>query len=448
MTESAHPPSRQADAGARPGVPANATNNATTGGPPAGRGAGALLRGTAAVAIGLAIAQGLGYALNLVGARVLGPDTFGAFGALMSLLLIGNVVALGIQAVAARRLVLLPDDERHGASATVLRQSAAAALAVGLVTALTAPLVSSLLHLPGIWATALVALTLVPLTFAGAEFGVAQGYEANLRLGVVYAVIALGKAGGGIVAALAGGTLASTLTGMAIGSWIAAAVALLALRGLHAQPARALPGAVAELAHATHALLALFVLTNIDVALARHFLPAGEAGEYAVGAIVSKVTFWLPMFIIVVAFPRMADARRGTTTVRAAGLVALIGVAVTAGVALLPGLVVAIVGGKDYAGLDASVWLFAAAGAGFALAQFLLYSRLAVADRRVVAALWVAAAALIGGVLIFHESLTEIITVVTVVSLALSAVGLLAMRLDGTPDADELALVEAETGAI
>lgn len=420
------------------------------------RGVSALLRGTAAVAIGLGVAQVLGYGLNLVGARVLGPDTFGAFGALMSLLLIGNVVALGIQAVAARRLVLLDPQHRSGAAATVLRQAAIAALAVGLVTAATAPLVSWLLHLSGPLAVALVALTLIPLTFAGAEFGVSQGYEEHVRLGLVYAVIALGKAGGGIVAALATGTLLGTLAGMVVGSWLAAAAAMLILRGLHHPPRSPVPGMIPETAHATHALLALFVLTNIDVALARHFLPAAQAGEYAVGSIVSKVTFWLPMFIIVVAFPRMADARRGSTTIRAAGLVAAIGVVVTAAVAILPSLVVAVVGGSEYAGLDSSVWLFAAAGAGFALAQFLLYSRLAMADKRVVLVLWIAAAALVIGVLLLHGSVTQIVTVVTVVSLALSLVGLASLRFEGTSDVDgepvdelaELAVVEGETGAI
>ena len=77
---------------------------------PAGRSGGI------AVAVGMAVANLLGYALNLVASRLLGPTGFGALGALLGVVLIGNVAALGLQTVTAR--VLAGTRGSFGAEAT------------------------------------------------------------------------------------------------------------------------------------------------------------------------------------------------------------------------------------------------------------------------------------------------------------------------------------------
>ena len=53
-----------------------------------------LLGSSALLALGLGVSQVLAYALNVVGARVLGPAQYGALSALLSLVVIGNVVSL------------------------------------------------------------------------------------------------------------------------------------------------------------------------------------------------------------------------------------------------------------------------------------------------------------------------------------------------------------------
>ena len=58
------------------------------------------------VVVGLAAGNGLGYLLNLVASRRLGPDGYGALAALLGVILVGNVLALALQAVVARRTVV------------------------------------------------------------------------------------------------------------------------------------------------------------------------------------------------------------------------------------------------------------------------------------------------------------------------------------------------------
>ncbi len=347
---------------------------------------------TVLVAGALGIAQIAAYAVSVVAARALGPDGFGILAALLGILLIGSVLAMGIQAVAARRLVQVDAVSRDGAARSMLRDGLIGGGAVALATLAISPLLVWLLRLDGWGALVLAAATLVPITWAGAQYGVAQGRESYGRLATVYAVVGLGRGIGGVTGALVTGTPLGTMAGLALGTAVGAIIGRIVVAPLAAAPRERLDGFFGESAHATHALLALFVLTNIDVLLARALLNPDEAGIYGVGAVIAKVAFWLPQFVGVVAFPRFADARRGRATVISLLAVAAIGALVVAGTALLPGLVVAFVGGAAYVSLVPLAWLFAAIGASFALAQALLLTRLAIDDRRAVIAVWAAAA--------------------------------------------------------
>jgi O-antigen/teichoic acid export membrane protein len=386
---------------------------------------GSLASHTLLVAAALGIAQVAAYAVSVVAARALGPDGFGILAALLGILLIGSVLAMGIQAVAARRLVQVEPGQRAGAARSMLRDGLIGGGAVALATLAISPLLVWLLRLDG-WASLLLAAAaFVPLTWAGAQYGVAQGRESYRRLAAVYALVGLGRGVGGVVGALATGSVLGTMAGLALGTAVGAIIGRIVVAPLASAPRERLEGFFAESAHATHALLALFVLTNVDVLLARALLDAEQAGIYGVGAVIAKVAFWLPQFVGVVAFPRFADARRGRATVVSLLAVTGIGLLVVAGTALLPGLVVGFVGGAAYSSLVPIAWLFAALGATFALAQALLLTRLAIDDRRAVIAVWGAAALLVASAtLILPRTVEGLATSALTAGAALAIVGL------------------------
>lgn len=386
---------------------------------------GSMASHAALVAVALGIAQIASYAVSVVAARALGPDGFGILAALLGILLIGSVLAMGIQAVAARRLVRLDEARRAGAARAMLRDGLIGGLAVAAATVVVSPLLVWLLRLDGWVSILLAAAAFVPLTWAGAEYGVAQGRESYKRLAAVYAVVGLGRGVGGVVGAVATGTVLGTMAGLALGTALGALIGRVVVAPLAAAPRERIDHFARESAHATHALLALFVLTNVDVLLARALLDADEAGIYGVGAVIAKVAFWLPQFVGVVAFPRFADARRGRATAISLGAVALLGALVVAGTAAMPGLVVTFVGGSAYVALVPLAWLFAAIGATFALGQALLLTRLAIDDRRAVIAVWAAAALLIGiATLVLPRTVGGLATSALCAGIALAVVGI------------------------
>ena len=195
-----------------------------------------------------------------------------------------------------------------------------------------------------------------------------------------------------------------------------------------------------EVGGATTGLLGLFLLANVDVLLARHYLDRAAAGRYALGAVVAKIAFWAPQFVVTVIFPRLVgatDPRRllGGSALLIAGFGGLLagGLAVADRV----GLIVPVLGG-GYEGLGPLLPVFAALGTGLALVQLLLFEGIATRDRRmgraVVVAL-VAEVALIAGPL--HGSVGQVAGAALAVVAALAVAGwlLLCRRLAHSPPA-------------
>jgi hypothetical protein len=129
-------------------------------------------------------------------------------------------------------------------------------------------------------------------------------------------------------------------------------------------------------------------------------------------------------------YPMLVDEARRAWAIRISlALVGASGAVITTGAGLFPHLVVSAIGGDEYRDLDDRVVLFALAGSLFAVAQLLIYARLAKGDPRA----GVAVAAVLTGLVVTvqvatHDSVTQIVLTVCAAAAALSLVGLVAER--------------------
>jgi len=357
-----------------------------------------VLHGSGFLAVCIVVMNVATYGFQIVAARLLGPEQYGGVASMMALLLVVGVLQLGLQAAAARQVSAEPERSRaiERLMLTVTYRSSAA---VGVLMLLLSPVVWRLLRLDSLIPALLVAVCAVPLTIVGGQAGILQGERRWLELAVVYLALGLPRVAVGTLCMVLRPTEAAAMAGVAAAQFAPALVGWWVLRRRRTarQPVTGLRAAVTETLHSSFALLGFFVLSNVDIVIARNVLSDRASGLYAGGLILTKAVLFLPQFVVVVAFPSLSTAgerRRSLLLSLAAvggcGLVSMLGAWLLSPVAMI------FIGGSDYTAVQHRLWLFAVLGTVLAVLQLLVYSVLARQHRSSAYLIWGAVALLIG----------------------------------------------------
>ena len=382
------------------------------------------LQGSGGLAVAIVVMNVATYGFQLVAARRLGPEAYGGVASLMALLMVIGVAQLGLQATAARRIAAEP--EHVGTIEHVMRTvTLRASLLMGGVMLLLAPLVWRLLKLDSLVPALLVAVCAVTLTMCGGQAGILQGERRWLPLSLLYLALGVPRVVLGTVCMIVSPTETAAMVGVAGSLFVPIAVGWWALRRPRADlddsftaeqtHDHGLRSIAKEGLHSSLALLAFFVLSNMDIVIARNTLTHHQAGLYAGGLILTKAVLFLPQFVVVVAFPSMStEGEQRSSLLRALGAVAVAGVVSIAGAWLLSGIAMIFIGGDSYAAVQHRLWLFAVVGMMLSLLQMLIYSVLARRHRGASILVWVAVAVLAGFGLVMNSLTTLVLTVVVV----------------------------------
>jgi O-antigen/teichoic acid export membrane protein len=388
--------------------------------------AASLLSGSGQIAVAMMVMNFATYGFTMAAARIIGPVSYGAYFALMNLLMIVSVVMLGLQATAARRISAAPAHvgqiERE-----ILRVSLRASLLVGVILLVAAPLINALLDLDSLATALLVPVAAVPITMTGAQAGIFQGERRWRELAVLYVLSGVPRLAIGIALILWHPTEFSAFLGVALSYYAPFLYVFVLLRRpresgeTHARHGF-LP-IIKESVVNSQALFAYFALTNIDMLVARSVLDSHDSGLYAAGLIVSRAVMFLPQFVVVVAFPSMST---GLNPVRAlissTTLVGGLGGACVLGTAVLPDLVLVFAGGQEYAEVSGLLWVFALLGTCTAILQLLVYSVLARQGVLSMALVWVALLVVVGLASTMASTVSGLLGVVLSVQLVLLVV--------------------------
>ena len=389
--------------------------------------------GGGTVAVGMMGMNIAAYGLTLVAARSLIPREFGALTALLGILLVGNVASLGLQATTARRLAV--DPARAAAIIGVtIRVTLIVAAAVAAAVALSSVVLTPILKLDSVWPVILCGATLFPLTLMGAQAGIAQGTERWGSLTTIYLANGIGRLVGGSVAIAVHPGVNSAMIGIALGAWlpVVAGARLLALQSSdHVLVSRR--GLVSEAILGTHALLAFFVLSNMDSFIARNHFDVHDSGLYASGLILAKAALFFPQFVSVIVFPELARANSHHARLRAVTIVAGFGLLAVAATAVLPKVALILVGGEQYADMTSRLWLFALAGSVLAIVHLLVFDALARHAHGIAIMLWIAVAAVAAAAYGLDVDITGLVVTVAAVSTVLAAIVGFAPAVSKTP---------------
>ncbi len=353
--------------------------------------------GVAVAAAGVAV-NALAFVAPLLGARMLSAGDLSVLATILALGPIAVVPGLGLQAALAVRWA------REGRVPSATRATIFTAASTGSSLLLLVPLISATLHLPPVLSVLMAVMT-VAVVLGGRWLGELQGTQRFVPLSFGLVLLGAGRYLGVIIGLLMGlGVTGSFGLGVAV-AWLTLPVlALLARRSATTSATRvagtidsmAAPGPSYvgaslgwDIAAAGGASLAMLAVSYADLILARHLLAPDAAGEYAVGAILTKGALWAPQVVTILALPRMAQGSRRALLL-ALGVVAACGTVLVTASLLAGGLATSLAGGPAYAGLGRYAVGFAAVGALYAIVFVFVNAEIAARVRFPALPLWVA----------------------------------------------------------
>jgi glycosyltransferase involved in cell wall biosynthesis/O-antigen/teichoic acid export membrane protein len=398
-----------------------------------GQYAGALRRfsrDSTVLLVALGLLNGSNYLFHVLVSRLLGPSDYGALAAIVAVVMVLSIPVGVVQTIVAERVAAVRRsgaDEVDAVAAETAKAMVLVAWAAGAVMfVLFAPALAYFLHI-GFVSAALLAPYLALSIVVAVPLGVLQG---RLRFTALAALIFAGvavrlAAGVGLIELGLGvpgavlGTVLSSAAMVALGFrlmrvdsrvWRSAGRTLAHVRGQFACTLLGLTG--------------FWLLAEVDVVLARHYLQTGEAGFYSGAGVVARSLLFVPAAVSVVAFPRFVAAREERdTSVRwlrlalaASGLLVALALPV---LIVFRGSIVTLAFGQSYLPAAGPLPLLAVAMGVLAVVNVLVFFHVAMGSRAYV---FTFAAIVVETVAIafFHRSGTEIAWVVLSVSVAVA----------------------------
>lgn len=403
------------------------------------RGSRGFSRETALLVVTLALFNGSNYGFHVVVGRLLGPASYGTLAALLAVLVVASVPLGVVQTIVARRAAELHEtgrtEEIDRMAIAARRALLPAGLAALLVLLGASGTLGGLVHARPAAVMLLGPYILLGL-YTSVSLGILQGRRSFGRFaGVMLSGLAvrLTVAVAAVAAGLAVlGAVAATVLAQAASFVVAAAFTGSLRRGRRAGAARVENPFRGEIAGTTLALAGFWLLAELDLVLAPHFLPGAEAGFYSSAGLLARGVVFVATAVPLAAFPRFAAADRRLEERYAwlrRSLWSLIPLAVAGAVMLVlsRAVVLPLAFGRSFGPAARVLPTLAAAGVVLALVNLLTYFHVAVRTR---AYLFLFAGAALEGALVvlWHHSPEQIAGVLLAVTALVAAAQLHAAR--------------------
>ena len=375
------------------------------------------------------------FVFNVVISRMLGPNQYGALGALLNLVLILSVLLSGLQVAVTTAVAGMEErsEEDLGVSHLV-KHFIGIGLVLSVGLAVISPLIRSYLHLHSDasvlilvgWCLPSVLIALFQGILIGEHrFGWVAGATlvstvvGRLLLGVLFVELGFGLNG-----AIAATTVAQVLSLL---------VFVIPLRRqlwhLASSSVRRVSLGVRELVLSTLALAGFWVLASMDTVLARHFLSATASGHYAAASVAGRIALFATGSIATLALPRLSIGAGRSAEARTAlrwSLVVTFGMGLVVALVLsaVPGLVISVLFGASYSASVPALRVLSFEALALGLLSLLVYYHLA---RRSWMALlpWPGVLLSFLGIYFFHEDLVSISLVMLVSLVVITGIAML-----------------------
>ena len=342
------------------------------------------------------IANVSNYGFNIIAARWLGRDDYGALASLLSIFLIFSFPTSALQAVMAKHIAIFKAEGQEPKISTLFKGSVKIQAAIGVIIFLIFACLSEVLSnflkigsaFPIIVLGSAIAVGYVYPIFVGSL----QGYQYFGHMGINMIFQAFGRVFVGIILIQLGWGI-----GGAMGASTLALMAAIVLAYFQGRPIFNLrrPAAqvnfrqvYAEFVPAIILFAIFWSYTGVDMVIAKRVLTSLSAGEYASAVFMGKIILFLPMAVSMVMFPKVAGLwARGLKTANTFLRYLLVGVLLSGFAGLLyvaiPRFLVSLLYGSEYLNAAQIMGIFGIAMTLYTAVNMMLFYFVAIKATRI-----------------------------------------------------------------
>jgi O-antigen/teichoic acid export membrane protein len=368
------------------------------------------------------------YIFHFTVTRRLGPQAYGVVASTLSILAMAGLPSVILSTVVVRyaaELAAVGDSAKVRALVErVLLLTCAIALSLAGLFLVNRFAVARYFHIKDAVVIGLAALALAAGITSGVLRSVLQGVQDFRSYAVCVVLEGVGKAFLGVLLVFFGFGVRGAVAGCAIATLLGLLYALGSVYGNVGSAPRVpllldFSRLLRVFGWVSLSTMAITVLSNMDIVLVKHFFDPTQAGFYSVLSLAGKVLLFVLGILPMVLMPKAAShAARGesalpifTQTFGVAMLIAAIGVGV---LALIPGVVVAVMSGGAYAAAAPYLCEYGTAMAFLGLTTIVSSFKIAVHQFDYVVGLLVVAVGEITAVSLHHDSLRAVVHVMLV----------------------------------
>lgn len=289
-------------------------------------------RNSAIVFIGTMISNFGAYVYQVVVVRLMGPERYSEFAALLSLLFLLSVPATVLQTVLTKYFSIFKAREEIGEARSLFTQTLKF-IGIGSILCipiylLVIPLLQNLLHIYSFESFIYLYLIVATTFLVTATSGALNGYQKFFESSAALSLLTFVRLSTGFVFAPI--SISLTIFGNVIANIVSIFLYGFSVRFLYTKSPKLITVKKSEIIKfAIPTLLSTLGMTaffNMDVVLVKHFFDVSQAGIYASLTIFGKIIFFAATPIMIVIFPMIVERKEQKESFQSLFIMGFIGV--------------------------------------------------------------------------------------------------------------------------
>lgn len=264
--------------------------------------------------MGSVIGYGCNYLYQVYVGRALGPEGYGAFGALFSIFYLIYVFSGTIQAGSARFVSKYnttgETDVIKSLLLGLIKRAALVGIAFFFLFFIFSSEIAEFLNIQSAESVIILGTVAIPSFLLPIASGTLQGLQKFSALSLVNVLTFLPKLLLGVIFITLGYSISGAIGAVSLGLTIAFISSMIPLRSYFTRGQKNNSYEFNELySYSLPAVIIMVCLampSNMDVILSKHFFSSNEAGLYAAAAVIGKIVLFLPSFLYAVMFPKVS----------------------------------------------------------------------------------------------------------------------------------------------